>query len=316
MYLYKRIFSFLLIVGISPAMTALADVYFQDDFEDGTWADKWVLVNDQLYDPVVTDQDAAGGTQYSLRLFGGASTNDYWHFMGLNTVFTPAQPTYVGYYTMLDNTRFRATNYCVIGDADVTSNAGVIFTWGRPDEANLRLYSNEDEYYVHPVTVGEWHLVEFHLDWEARTVDWLVDSQLVIAGVSFRSETSVDISTIHLYSIHDDEEPMLANSWYDEIMVGDGSLTEVQPATFELAQNYPNPFNPGTTIEFSIQEPGDVLLSVYDVSGSQVATLVDGPVAVGEHSVYFDASRLPSGVYFYTLTGGEARVTKKMVYVK
>lgn len=93
--------------------------------------------------------------------------------------------------------------------------------------------------------------------------------------------------------------------------------TEIQiPQSIELNQNYPNPFNPTTTIEFSLTQPEQVNLSVYNLTGELVATLVDGEVAVGSHSATFDATNLPSGVYFYTMTAGDFVQTNKMVLVK
>jgi hypothetical protein len=83
------------------------------------------------------------------------------------------------------------------------------------------------------------------------------------------------------------------------------------PTQFDLSQNYPNPFNATTTIEFRT-EGGEVNLAVYDVTGSLVKTLVNGPLEAGSHSVVWDSkndsgSEVTSGIYFYRLThsGGE-----------
>ena len=71
--------------------------------------------------------------------------------------------------------------------------------------------------------------------------------------------------------------------------------------TTTLMQNYPNPFNPSTTIGYEIGSDGQVRIEVCDVLGRTVATLVNGPLRAGRHSVVFDASGLPSGVYFYRM---------------
>jgi len=94
------------------------------------------------------------------------------------------------------------------------------------------------------------------------------------------------------------------------------SFENPSAAEFILAQNYPNPFNPATKIEYSI--PGDrfVELRVYDVMGSEIITLVNEQKTAGTHSVLFDASNIPSGVYFYTLTAGDFVSTKKMMLVR
>ena len=83
-----------------------------------------------------------------------------------------------------------------------------------------------------------------------------------------------------------------------------------------LAQNYPNPFNPSTTFSFSIKETGKVSLKVYDVLGNEVAIIVDAIKSTGKYEVVFNASYLPSGVYFYELQAGIFRQTRKMLLAK
>jgi hypothetical protein len=88
------------------------------------------------------------------------------------------------------------------------------------------------------------------------------------------------------------------------------------PLTFSLAQNYPNPFNPSMRIEFSIQKRASVRLSVLDLLGRTVATLVEGVKDPGVYSVTFDGSRLASGVYFYRLTTPGGDLTRAMSLLK
>ncbi len=85
---------------------------------------------------------------------------------------------------------------------------------------------------------------------------------------------------------------------------------------FALQGNWPNPFNPSTTIAFSAAETGPVQLSVYDLQGRLVSTLVDGMVARGEHSVIFDAAGLSSGTYLYRLESAAGIETRRMTLIK
>ncbi len=94
---------------------------------------------------------------------------------------------------------------------------------------------------------------------------------------------------------------------------------------FSLEQNYPNPFNPVTTIEFSIPEhlPSfknlasvDILLTVYDNTGKEIATLVNEKRSPGTYAVRFNAASLPSGTYFYRLQSGSNVTTRKMILLK
>ncbi|MDD5087317.1 MAG: T9SS type A sorting domain-containing protein [bacterium] len=90
----------------------------------------------------------------------------------------------------------------------------------------------------------------------------------------------------------------------------------VSPLTYALYQNYPNPFNPATEILFEIAESEHVVLSVFNIAGQEVATLVNEARAGGLHRARFDGSGLPSGIYFYTLTANQFTATKKMLLMK
>lgn len=88
------------------------------------------------------------------------------------------------------------------------------------------------------------------------------------------------------------------------------------PDGYKLYQNYPNPFNPTTKIQFSLQKAGFVTLRVYDVVGREVSTLVSEYKNIGTYIVDFDASGLPSGVYFYRIESNGFSDVKKMLLLK
>jgi hypothetical protein len=95
------------------------------------------------------------------------------------------------------------------------------------------------------------------------------------------------------------------------VMVGVG------PDKFVLAQNYPNPFNPSTVIEFVVPVSGHTTMKVYNVLGQEVATLFEGNAEAGKvNAARFDASNLPSGLYFYTLRNAGKIETKRMLLLK
>ena len=93
------------------------------------------------------------------------------------------------------------------------------------------------------------------------------------------------------------------------------ALTEL-PSEFSLNQNYPNPFNPTTSIQFNLPASQNVNLSVFDLLGRRVATLVNGQLASGQHSVTFQASSLPSGMYLYRLSTPTGSISQKMILLK
>lgn len=92
--------------------------------------------------------------------------------------------------------------------------------------------------------------------------------------------------------------------------------SEAVPTSFALAQNHPNPFNPSTSISFTVPQSGIAKVTVFDLLGRQVATLLDAPVSAGQHQVQFNGSSIPSGVYFYRLEADGFTATRKMLLVK
>jgi hypothetical protein len=90
----------------------------------------------------------------------------------------------------------------------------------------------------------------------------------------------------------------------------------ILPAEYGLDQNYPNPFNPVTTIRFMVKEPCRVELKVFDIRGREVAVPADEMFAAGSHSIHFDASGLPTGVYLYKIKMGNFSGMRKMVVFK
>lgn len=94
------------------------------------------------------------------------------------------------------------------------------------------------------------------------------------------------------------------------------SETADLPAQFALQQNFPNPFNPTTRIGFTVPATGRVTLTVYDILGNEVATLLNEEMERGEHAVSFNAAALASGTYFYRLQSGGQITTKKFLLLK
>ena len=98
--------------------------------------------------------------------------------------------------------------------------------------------------------------------------------------------------------------------------VGTDEIITKLPDKDELYGNYPNPFNPITHIQYDLSEDGYVTLKAFDVLGREVKTLVDGFQVAGRKSVEFDATKLPSGIYYYQVQAGSFFAMKKMVLIK
>lgn len=88
------------------------------------------------------------------------------------------------------------------------------------------------------------------------------------------------------------------------------------PKEYSLEQNYPNPFNPSTTISFSLPFKSSVNLTIYDILGKQVETLINEEMSAGKYVKTWNAGKYASGVYFYKLNAGKFTVTKKMLLIK
>ncbi|HEY9166539.1 MAG TPA: Ig-like domain-containing protein [Candidatus Kryptonia bacterium] len=135
-----------------------------------------------------------------------------------------------------------------------------------------------------------------------------------------KSDTST--STFRGFAIRHLQSALLpaGTVYVDDIQSG-GKITDAQgkvpqPVSFALFQNYPNPFNPLTIISYRLSVVSDVTLNIYDVLGREVAALVHERQNAGIHTATFDATRLPSGVYFYRLSAASFTATMKMIVLK
>jgi len=93
-------------------------------------------------------------------------------------------------------------------------------------------------------------------------------------------------------------------------------ISNALPKKFDLKQNYPNPFNPSTTFNFSVPQTSDVSLKVFDITGQEVAHVVNEKLAAGEYSIDWSAENLASGIYIYQLKAGKFVQNKRMTLIK
>jgi|GEM_PF-927115 len=134
------------------------------------------------------------------------------------------------------------------------------------------------------------------------------DFEKLGARVRFRVLREVNEGMIVKLKLYDENLKLFERSYRI-------SFEEV-PTEYALYQNYPNPFNPTTTIEFDIPEKANVKLIVYDILGREVETIVDKELEPGKYKLNFNATNLPTGVYFYTLRTPKFTKTNKMLLIK
>ncbi len=107
--------------------------------------------------------------------------------------------------------------------------------------------------------------------------------------------------------------------WKSTGVAGENQIGKAN--SFQLGQNYPNPFNPTTTISFALPEKGQTELSIFNLAGQQIRTLVNSELPAGSHSVVWDGKDVnhqvvPSGIYFYKIVTNNMTETRRMVLIK
>jgi len=141
---------------------------------------------------------------------------------------------------------------------------------------------------------------------EDPELKWSVDANNFRTKiVAFADDKLVEVTDINNHIIDSD------NNGDTEVE----NATEL-PTEFSLSQNYPNPFNPSTVIRYSLFENGFTSLKIYDISGKEVANLVNEMQAPGRYEVEFEGSNFASGVYFYKITAGSFSAVKRMFLIK
>lgn len=112
--------------------------------------------------------------------------------------------------------------------------------------------------------------------------------------------------------------PSADNCWNVSVIISNQpvGIDENHANNIRVGQNIPNPFNDNTYISYELVEGANVTLEIFDVTGKKVQTINEGRKFAGSHNIQFNGGNLQAGVYFYTLTAGETRVTKRMTLVK
>ncbi len=125
----------------------------------------------------------------------------------------------------------------------------------------------------------------------------------------------VDLADVFQFKFDGNGDIYLDNLYFYKITTDVEETNEI-PTQYALEQNYPNPFNPSTIISFGLPEAGNVKLMVFNILGQEITTLVNETMNAGKYNVQFDASNLPSGIYFYSITTNSFNTIKKMLLIK
>ncbi len=192
-----------------------------------------------------------------------------------------------------------------------------------------------DKLDYYEVKYGHWtHLGGGYYGWEWRTHDINAEP---FGGPAFDTLWNLSTHTNYLLNIRTWDIRDNYSAWglvdYDTVLTGKKYINPAEfpaepvmpkeslPVTFILGQNYPNPFNPSTIIEYSLPQSEKVNITIFNILGQKVTTLVDEAKAAGNYSVTWDGhdsdgSEVSSGVYFYRMTAGLFCVSKTMILVR
>ncbi len=165
--------------------------------------------------------------------------------------------------------------------------------WTSLDEAEVRLYNPE----------GAGHM--YQLSWPLPETLTYTNSEALT-----HAQFGLPVGDLNWY-------PEKKKIWEDSVAVGVSNYNNTNlPDNFSLSQNYPNPFNPTTEISFTIPYSNKVELTVFNILGQKVVTLVNRELSAGSYKYKFDASNLTSGIYFYKLSTNSFSKVRKMMLLK
>jgi hypothetical protein len=165
---------------------------------------------------------------------------------------------------------------------------------------NLLPGENEDQYSTisEPLPIPEYAWVTTY------DISALADSVVPYVGTQYPLDDEIEIFN----TIFDSLKVIISSS--------SESIRSVLPHSFHLSQNYPNPFNPRTIINYELPITNFVELSIYNLLGQKIATLISEKQKAGYHQAEWDARKFSSGVYYYRIESGEFQDMKKMILIK
>jgi hypothetical protein len=149
-------------------------------------------------------------------------------------------------------------------------------------------------------------------------ISWGADTRLTNDTANSNS-SSISISGSVVHVVWQDTRDGNYEIYYERNPTGNVGIQNISteiPSAYSLSQNYPNPFNPATNIKFAIPKNEFVKITVFDMLGKEIETLVNEQLQPGTYETNWNASNYPSGVYFYKLSAGDFSETKKMLLLK
>lgn len=181
-------------------------------------------------------------------------------------------------------------------DVSLDNSGKGVVTWEGKHESKIKIFAKQFDKDRSPI--GNTFIVSTKKD---------ITSNQIYPNVELRNN--------HIYFVWEEENTIWGNILdFDNPVAIKDHINN--PIWFKLYQNYPNPFNPETTIEYSINKPGEVILTIHDIIGRKIRTLVNSFQKIGNYKVNFDAKNMSSGVYIYRLSLNSIITQKKMLLIQ
>jgi hypothetical protein len=284
--------------------------------------------------PVSTGWNLIGGYETSPTITALKAANPQiigtvWGYNGIQ--YVAATNLVPGYAYWVEVT----TNDPIIIPTALTKGSGEVVELFKEDWGRITLTDAEGKSYTLYAVKGEVDLDQYNMPplppagsfdirfSSGRIAEDINSSIQMIdmTGVTYPLTVRVDGMDIRLQdasgsalnvNLKSGEDVVISDAMVQKLMVTE----ELIPKEYSLEQNYPNPFNPSTTIKFAVPRESNVNLSIYNVLGELVSTLVDDQKKSGYYEYEFNASSLASGVYLYRIKAGDFVETKKMILMK
>ena len=202
-----------------------------------------------------------------------------------------------------------------------TRVSGVISNWGAIGDTAWMKNSKVPVYCVHGLADSTVFYDSIPADGPFRFSSKYIYASAQRLGITNGLKTFVNTGhTLDNDAAKQDDAYKSASAWLLTLLkpgtLGVQNEQKNIPTSISLMNNFPNPFNPSTTIQYQLPAMMHARISIYNILGQEVATLVNEIKDAGEYAVTFDASRLASGLYLYQLKAGSFVQTKKMLLIK
>lgn len=291
-------------------MVSASNGYAFGDVLAGNWLMLKTVDGGASWTSLATIAGTGDGRNNCLQITG----NNMWFGTGQNTVLRSTNlgvnwtvATVTGITGQVTGIQFNSATVGLVGGATMSKSTDGGTTWALLAASGTGTISGiegsgNDYWYVRGTTIyrstdvgATWTLV--HTQTAAQNdISLVADANTCMVGWSAGASGTISKMTGTPVGINDPSSQI--------------------PSAYSLMQNYPNPFNPTTNITFALPVAGNVELKIYDITGKEVASLVNTYVNAGTHSVSFDAGAYASGIYIYKITAGTFTDSKKMVLIK